>query len=269
MAGRGAGNGYDRPLGEGMQVVKDELKQLKQAIRDLQQPSGTNVGNLYDQVQKALANIRTTVIDAINELSLTVEEINALVANPPYDVEIGGDLTVTGTANFGGRLTANPGITSTDIRNRQATSNYAVVYVNGNGDLCISSSTIELKKDVQTYVANFSLLMAVRPVLFRFKSQTIADDRQPGFIAEELIALGLDTLCYFDDNGDVLGVNYERMVPLLVAYAQAQHLRSNDLEARISALEGNAPMAPQNNADSGEMPSNLDEWNEAPPPEEI
>ena len=62
---------YGTPSGDGLAPLIDTLKDLQTQLKDLQRPSGTNIGSLVAQVQAALVNINATVAAAIDANSYT------------------------------------------------------------------------------------------------------------------------------------------------------------------------------------------------------
>ena len=56
---------YSTPPGDGLAPLIDKLKDLQTQLKDLQRPSGTNIGSLVAQVQAALVNIDTKVQESI------------------------------------------------------------------------------------------------------------------------------------------------------------------------------------------------------------
>jgi len=235
------------------------LDKLERRVRELETPTGTSVRSLIQQVKTALANITTTVQTAIAAQSYTKAQIDARITSTPGAVTVNGDQQVTGTqavnggGSYGGPLTAGgvanfpAGIRSSDVRLRVLSSNYAVTYTGVSNDggpdrLGISPSSRRFKKDIETWTPNMQRLMQLRPVLFRFNWETTADDRQVGFIAEELEALGSWTrqFLYYelDENGieRVLGINYDRLTPIIIAFTQNQETRLVQAVSDIATL---------------------------------
>ena len=234
------------------------LQELLRRIKELETPTGTSVRGLVDQVKAALANITTTVTAAIQTLSYTREQIDARIASTPGAVTVNGDHQVTGNEVVNGSATVAGGITaqqlvnfpagvkSLNVRSNILSNNYAGQWVDGDGRMGISPSSRRFKKNIDTWVPNVALLMQLRPVLFRWNWETVATDRQVGFIAEELEALGPWTkqFLYYDADGLVLGINYDRLTPVVIALAQSHETRlvaaiaeTADVKERLSKLE--------------------------------
>ena len=133
-----------------------------------------------------------------------------------------------GNGNFAGTLIYSPaGRAST------ATSGYAVAYLNGDGKLCVSSSSRRFKKEIKAWSPDKQAVLALQLVQFRYRASVYGSDDAPvevGLIAEDLDALGLQWLVYYDGDGLPQGINYERLALALLPVVQ-------DHEARIAALE--------------------------------
>lgn len=272
-----AGNGYDVPDADRLGPIIDRIKQIEQDLKDLQRPTGTSIGSLVEQVQAALANITTTVTNAIAQQSYTRQQIIDRIAEPSTgvaadgpvsgttlasqyqltvgtNVTAGGDgsfagngsfgaaLTVTGngrvngTLEAGGILKADAGMTSIDVRNHIVGSSYAGVWVNGDGRLGISPSSRRYKKNITTWTKDPTPLLQLRAVMFRYTEQETSDPRQIGFIAEELEGLGFSEFIFYDEDGEVQGLNYDRMTVALLMLAQHQEDRLSALEERVNNM---------------------------------
>jgi hypothetical protein len=219
MAG-GYGQGSSDPL----EQFADQIRQIWSALRDLQRPTGTSIASLVAQVQAALANINATVTAAIQANSYTRPQIDALVANPP------------GAVNVGGVLTANPGVVSTDVRSRVLTTGYAVQYVDGSGRMGTVPSALRFKQDVEPHAIDPQAIEAVQIVTFRYKAAVaeLGDDApwMVGVIADQVDTIpDLKPFVQHDDAGEISGVDYGQLVVPVIATVQSLMKRVADLES--------------------------------------
>ncbi len=122
--------------------------------------------------------------------------------------------SVTGTAN----LRYNP--TTGEITYDSSTRRNLVAVSDGVEDVA---------------AAEAARVWELRPVIYRhaLEAKTAHNDKAYGFVAEEVAAID-PRLVHWGEDGQVKGVDYEQMVPLILQQAKA--LKEN-LEAQIRALD--------------------------------
>jgi hypothetical protein len=106
-----------------------------------------------------------------------------------------------------------------------------------------SSSDARLKKDVAGLGYGLKDVSALRPVTFRWKDASRGDERNIGFIAQDIQKV-VPELVSEDTKSGMLAVNYTGLVPVLTKAIQEQQamIRDQQLtiarqEARLAALE--------------------------------
>lgn len=112
------------------------------------------------------------------------------------------------------------------------TASAANMVINSDGSIQRSSSSLKYKANVENVPTSLALdvVAKLRPVTF---TSTVDEDkttRHYGFIAEEVAEVD-SKLCFFNGS-EVEGVQYDRIVPILVKHIQ-------DLESRLKKLEDN------------------------------
>jgi hypothetical protein len=116
------------------------------------------------------------------------------------------------------------------------TASAANLFVDSDGDLLRSTSSIKYKSDVEDYAKGLNEVMKLRPVTY--KSINSNNDKiYAGFIAEELADLKLTELYENNDNGEPDAISYAYMVTLLTKAIQQQQSQIEDLKKRIINLE--------------------------------
>jgi hypothetical protein len=105
----------------------------------------------------------------------------------------------------------------------------ANVYIDSNGKLWRSTSSLKYKTDVQDAVHGLTDLLKLRSVTY--KGKTDGEKVFGGLIAEEVHAAGLTEFVQYADDGSPDALAYGNMVALLVKAVQ-------ELTARLEALEG-------------------------------
>lgn len=141
----------------------------------------------------------------------------------------GNDFVGVGGAQF------DFGVKSVGVYNRTNTGR--AMFVASDGTFGIGASSERFKENiVDSDLSDEILLVKVRE--FTFKPE-FSDDVsvQTGVIAEELVDAGLERFVYFDDDGNVEGVAYERLVLALIPVVQSQAARLDAVESRLSKLE--------------------------------
>ena len=117
------------------------------------------------------------------------------------------------------------------------TGSAANVFVDSNGILQRSTSSLKYKTDIQDATHGLAEVMQLRPVIY--KGINDGETVFGGFIAEEVDALGLTEFVQYanDESPDALA--YGNMVSLCVKAIQEQQALIESLTARITALESN------------------------------
>jgi hypothetical protein len=109
----------------------------------------------------------------------------------------------------------------------------SAVYVNASGQLGTATSSARFKDDVTDLADPTPLLQALRPVSFVYKTDETRTP-QAGLIAEEVEKIA-PHLVTRDEEGHLLSVRYDQLVPLLLA--EAQRLERDNARL-LAALEG-------------------------------
>jgi hypothetical protein len=118
------------------------------------------------------------------------------------------------------------------------TASAANVFVNSDGTLARSTSSLKYKTDVQNAKHGLAEVLKLRSVTYKGKSETDGDKIFGGLIAEEVDEIGLtEFVVYRDDDGTPDALNYGNMVSLAFKAIQEQQAIINDLKARIETLE--------------------------------
>jgi hypothetical protein len=148
-----------------------------------------------------------------------------------YNIEIGN----VGTANDVGTIrigTSNHQSSAyiAGIANSQVAG--GAVYITAAGQLGVLASSERYKSAVAPMGATTGRLKELRPVTFRLKSDPKAG-RQYGLIAEE-VAKVYPELVIRGDKGQVEGVRYEELTPMLLNELQQQQRRLADQQGLLA-----------------------------------
>jgi hypothetical protein len=106
----------------------------------------------------------------------------------------------------------------------------SAVYITASGQLGVQASSERYKTDIEPMAADTENLGKLRPVTFRYKTDPKAA-RQYGLIAEEVEKV-YPELVIRDDKGQVQGVHYEELAPMLLGVVQRQQSELESLRAR-------------------------------------
>ena len=164
-----------------------------------------------------------------------------------YDTYIGwgaaGTVDETGVTRIGNPTYA----TSTYIAGLNATVTGAALYVSSSGQVGVLASSERYKTEIATLPAPTERLEQLRPVSFHLKSEP-KGTLQYGLIAEEVAKI-YPELVLHDQSGQIQGVRYDELAPLLLGEVQEQRrtlaaqerelaeLRSQNQEVRAALLE--------------------------------
>jgi hypothetical protein len=154
---------------------------------------------------------------------------------------VGAAIASNGSASFPGGVDAGPVTASTVSATgpmytphgrANPVSGFVAAGIGPDGRIAVSASSRRFKKDIRSWSPDRQAVLAMQMVTFRYKVAVDADSpRDYGLIAEDLDALGLTWLVFYDDEGRPQGVHYDKIALALLPVVQ-------DHEARIAALEG-------------------------------
>lgn len=227
---------YPTPNGDGLEPFVRRIRDIETQLRDLQRPSGTNIGSLVGQVKTLVAEVKATLADidatvaaSITANSMTTAAINAKVASPgniaPGNVNASGDVTIAGALRA-------PQVPVTIL-----TSAYFAIYATTvDGKLGHVPSSAQFKQDIRPTTFDPLTILDAEIVDFRYKAEaTLHGDAAPfiiGGIAEQFHTAGLGAFVSYDDDGNPFGIAYERLAVGIIPLLQQLHARVVALEAR-------------------------------------
>jgi hypothetical protein len=134
------------------------------------------------------------------------------------------------------RLPAVPGVAGSNLANLQ---------IESDGNLCTTTSIRAAKTNISP-LADTSWLFDLNPVTFNWRTKTENEDgtltwgeeaddgTQYGLIAEEVEEVK-DDFCYYNNDGELSGVHYDRLVAPLLKVVQQQKEEIEALKARLDA----------------------------------
>ena len=152
-----------------------------------------------------------------------------------YDNTNSGDrLTINSSGRV--RLPAVPGVAGSNLANLQ---------IESDGNLCTTTSIRAAKTNISP-LADTSWLFDLNPVTFNWRTKTENENgtlnwgeeadggTQYGLIAEEVEEVK-DDFCYYNNDGELSGVHYDRLVAPLLKVVQQQKEEIETLKARLDA----------------------------------
>jgi len=141
----------------------------------------------------------------------------------------------TGSFSASGSSTMGP-INCAYARGHTVLSGYANAYWDGNGDAGVNVSSVIYKQDITPADLSEEVQGILRMALVRFRYITAVEkygDDAPvelGSLAEYVESIGLGEYVFYDMDGNVQGIAYERLTIPLIAVVQS-------LDARLKVLE--------------------------------
>jgi hypothetical protein len=109
----------------------------------------------------------------------------------------------------------------------------ASVVVNSSGQLGVEESSERYKTDIASMDLNSTKTLQLRPVTYRLKTDP-AGELQYGLIAEEVEQV-FPELVVRDDAGQIEGVRYDRLAPILLNEVQQQQQKLAAQEEKLAA----------------------------------
>ncbi len=130
----------------------------------------------------------------------------------------------------------NSSATATYVRGVSGASvgTASAVYVNSSGRLGTVTSSARFKDDVADLTDPSPLLQALRPVSFVYRTDETRTP-QAGLIAEEVERIA-PYLVTRDEEGRLLSVRYDQLVPMLLAEVKRLEARDADLSRTLSTV---------------------------------
>jgi hypothetical protein len=116
------------------------------------------------------------------------------------------------------------------------TSNSANVFINSDGALLRSTSSLKYKTDVQDATHGLAEMLKLRSVTY--KGSNDGDTIFGGLIAEEVHDAGLTEFVQYAEDGSPDALAYGQMVSLCIKAIQEQQALIENLTNRLNALEG-------------------------------
>ncbi len=109
-----------------------------------------------------------------------------------------------------------------------------------NGRIFEESSSRRYKTNIRPLQENFGLLLKVQPRIYnRFEDPVDIDTTKHfeiGYIAEEIDSIGLRKLVQYNNEGQIDGVDYTKMILYAVEVLKTQHADIEKLKAEVAAL---------------------------------
>ena len=116
----------------------------------------------------------------------------------------------------------------------------ANVYVDGNGNLYRSTSSLKYKTDVQDAEHGLADVMKLRSVTYKSKKESENTIKFGGLIAEEVHEAGLTEFVQYADDGTPDALAYGNMVSLCIKAIQELKADLDATKAELAALKGTA-----------------------------
>jgi hypothetical protein len=146
-----------------------------------------------------------------------------------YNIDIGWGVGASGAATESGVIRIGDPMVATNnsfsyttyiagISSSKITG--AAVYVTASGQLGVLASSERYKSDITSLSSSTAKLQQLRPVTFHLKSEP-SGALQYGLIAEEVDKV-YPELVIRDDKGQIEGVRYDELAPILLSEVQQQ-----------------------------------------------
>lgn len=92
------------------------------------------------------------------------------------------------------------------------------------------------KANIERYVDVLDREIAGEEVNWDEVEVSQIDERHPGFIAEEIVDIGLEIFASKDLDGTINGISYERISAALIMLAKSQQAQIDELKAQVASL---------------------------------
>lgn len=167
-----------------------------------------------------------------------------VVTNGHADIRTAGDTYLRPGGNLflnaDGQIQLNSAANQVFITHQTTTAS-ATCYLGTTGIVRRSTSARRYKHDIADLEVDPDTVLQLRPRTWRDKHEVEQDpdttQRVPGFVAEELVDIGLDVFVTHNDNGEVESIAYDRLTAALIPLLRRQQQQIDALTARLDALE--------------------------------
>jgi hypothetical protein len=119
---------------------------------------------------------------------------------------------------------------STNSPYNLTTGNAANCFINTNGYLYRSTSSLKYKTDVKDYTKGLNEVLQLRPVFYKGKGENDGDKQYAGLIAEDVHELGLTEFVQYAEDGTPDALAYQNMIALLTKAIQELSAQVNELK---------------------------------------
>lgn len=116
-------------------------------------------------------------------------------------------------------------------------ANAVPVLIDTAGQLGTASSSRRVKQDIRAMGESSDVIMALRPVRFRYKAHGPDSPEQYGLVAEEVAEVAPELVASNED-GAIETVFYDKVNAMLLNEVQKQHRQIEAQQERIRTLEG-------------------------------
>lgn len=209
-------------------------------VRDALRFDGSQFVRLYEKMQSLLAGLTATVTSAVaTAMAGTIT---------PGAIDTAGDIDAANVTASGQVNSIGP-LKSIGSHGYYVSTNYFAAWMNDDGTIGRSPSTVTLKKDLTPMsVESPAGVNAADAVLglVPYWGRYVWDDddaRLKSFLLAEAVhdaGFGPD-VAPLDENGEPFTVNYSQLVPALLAAIQAEVLRGEERDRKIAALQASLP----------------------------
>ena len=215
------------PESESFGRMKADRADTTRRLDDIERTDGSQYARTLEKIKSLVSGLSDQVQAYINTFSMTTAQITAYVSGLSWLSVLAPGKGGTGTGN---------------VHNKTGTGTQLQVYVMPSGELTVGASSERYKDNITDWGVDVDALLSLAPRLFEWRD--FPGEVDIGLIAEEAYAAGLPWLVRFD--GPVIeGVRYDRLPVALLAVAQHQQQRLEEIEgtlagvlSRLAALEG-------------------------------
>lgn len=245
--------------------VQDLEKDLQKFVASVARSFQKSADSVFQRVMDAVAAMFWTRTDSDNRFAFKSHQhdggdiVSGTVVRPTNNSSsqsnqfLGGSFTgTTGTfsgavsgasGSFAGETTSTTGFTSPGVRNRTLSTNYAAVYVDGNGVIGIVPSVASKKNILGDYAVDMTKWLALPIRRYTYKDDTVGTVRI-GFIADDLAAAGLTEFVQYDTDGKLQGLRVDQLLyGLMSAYTQSRTATLAEFNKRMVQTFTNSSMA--------------------------
>lgn len=207
-----------------------DMETIKRTLRELPPSVAASFAPL-------VADLQQTIYDLLASQYWTQTETASHIASPgdiaPGNVTASGNVTAAGNVSSSGTVTSAGALVSPGSYLYQVSHGYLALWINDDGTIGFSPSSVDTKMDLSE-MSDASSILGLTPYWGRYKWDAPDSPLKAFVLAEDVAAAGFGPdVAPLDADGKPFTVNYSQLVVPLLSAVRAQQKQIDALTKRL------------------------------------